>query len=389
MNALVHAWKNHNEDNILCVDFSPLLNYPSKLLIGNWQQGIRWCLHVNDSEESGDSYQEAPLPLSFLLANPDYQIWWQSIPAPILQRLGPYTNSEFTILYLCSQYPAVYDLFVSAPTLVWLLVQQARRREWPERQVEALCRQKRTQILQACRFPAKRFAVNLLSRLKLKQFGDVELTAIRALLWRHNCQKLNHLPQIDERLLQLLFRYPELTDSHLAMTYLPEAWSLQAWGLIEDCQRMAAQLGVRNMLERIGRCKHQDQLRQLHDSLVTRINNNKTTRLPDVDYGPPPFAGTEHIIPITTSTELSAEGRQQRHCVAAYHANIFRGRYYVYRITYPQRATLGLTLSPGFKPQLDQLKGFANQAVSEQTSQAVLSWLAQEIENYVLPGRTI
>lgn len=385
MNALAISRPNDNDPNALYVDFSELVDYPSQLFISSWPQGIRWRLQVDDSEEQGPYYQEAPLPLTLILADSSNQAWWQSIPAPVLQRLSPYANCEFAILYLCSHYPAVYDLFVSAPTLVWLLVQQARRQAWPEQQIEALCRQKRTQILQACQFPARPFAVNLLGKVRLNQFGGGELTAIHALLWRSNCQKLTHLPQIDERLLRLLFRYPELTDSHLAMTYRPEAWSYQAWRLIDDCRRMAAQLGVHNMLQRIGQCKHQDQLQLLHDDLVTRINSNKTTRLPDVNYGPPPFAGTEHIIPVTTSAELSEEGKQQRHCVVSYHDRIFRGRYYVYRITYPQRATLGLKLSYGFKPQLDQLKGFANQAVSEPTSQAVLSWLAREIENYVLP----
>ena len=159
--------------------------------------------------------------------------------------------------------------------------------------------------------------------------------------------------------------------------------------LIEDCQRMAAQLVIRDMMQRIGQCQDHNQLRRLHDRLVGQINRRKLADLPHVCYREPPFAGNEYIIPITTSAELMNEGRQQRNCVASYHSAIFNGRYYVYRITHPQRATLGLTLKPGCKPQLDQLKGFQNQAVSEQTNQIVLNWLAREIGNYDLPEQAI
>jgi len=75
--------------------------------------------------------------------------------------------------------------------------------------------------------------------------------------------------------------------------------------------------------------------------------------------------------------------------VASYHSAVYIGHYYVYRILYPQRATLGLRLKYGSKPQLDQLKAFQNQPVSEQTNQFVLNWLARELENYSVPEQTV
>lgn len=389
MNVLSNIRTTTDKANDLSVDFSELLHYPSQLLISSWSKGIRWFLYVDDTEEQGAYYQEAPLPLSFVLANPDYKAWFQSIPEPVLRRLGPYSNSEYTLLYLCSHYPAAYDLFVSAPTLLWLLVQQARLRQWPEHQIEALCRQKRTHIMQACGLPAKRVAVNLLSRLDFKTFGQVELADIRKLFRYSGYEKLSHVRRIDERLLQLIATYPKLIGSCLVSAYRPESWNHQSRCLIEDCERMAAQLVIHDMMQRLGRCKDHDQLQRLHDRLVGQINRRNRSDLPYVRYRNPPFTGTEHIVPITSSTELMVEGREQRNCVASYHPEIFNGRYYMYRITHPQRATLGLTLKPGYKPQLDQLKGFQNQPVSEQTSQTVLTWLAQELETYGLPEQAI
>ncbi len=368
----------HFANNDLWADFSTLLDYSSHLHISNWQQGIGWTLYYDDWTEHGGCYKEAPLPLSYILAMPDYQPWVQSIPTIVLQKIKPYSENEFSLLYLCSRYPSVYELFLSAPTLVWLLIRQAKAQHWTESRIVSLSQQKRTHIAEVCGLPATPLAVKLLQRLDFKKFGVSALNMIRQLFGTVDYRQLSHVQIIDEYLIRLLLRYPQLSGSHLVAGYRPDLWQYRDLSMIGDCLRMMLQLGGQESFEQIGCRTNRGQLRELHDRLAARLN--KKPGLPAVAYAPPPVPGTETIIPITHSKELSAEGQQMKHCVASYHADIIIGRYYVYRIIHPQRATLGLTLSPGKKPCIDQLKGVRNQCPSQETYDSVQSWLQKALE---------
>ncbi len=365
-------------NNDLCVDFSILLDYTSYLHISNWQQGIGWTLYYDDWTEHGGCYKEAPLPLSYILTIPDYQPWVQSIPAIVLQKIKPYSENEFSLLYLCSRYPSVYELFLSAPTLVWLLIRQAKAQHWAESRIASLSQQKRTYIAQVCGLPGTPLAVKILQRLVFSKFGVSALNMIGQLFGNMDYRQLSHAQIIDDYLIRLLLQYPQLSGSHLVATYRPDLWQYRDLSVIDDCQRMMLRLGRQESFEQIGRCTNREQLRDLHDRLAARLN--KKPALPAVAYAPPPVPGTETIIPITHSKELSIEGWQMKHCVASYHADIITGRYYVYRITHPQRATLGLTLSSGKKPCIDQLKGVRNQCPSQETYDSVQEWLEKALE---------
>lgn len=372
----------HSANNDLWADFSTLLNYTSCLRIGNWSQGIRWTLHYEKETEHGRWHQEAPLPLAYILSCPEYRPWVQTIPDSVLQKIKPYSENEFSLLYLCSRYASVYELFLSNPTLVWLLLRQAKAQHWDTSDIVQLSQQKRTHIAQVCGLPASPLAVKIVQRLKFKKFGISALEMIQQLFYTLDYRRLSHVQRIDELLIQLLVQFPRLQGSRLVSSYQPGLWPYRIFSKIADCQRLAEQLGNQDCFNLIGHCKNPLQLQELHDRLATRLNENsdKNPGLKAVDYAPPPLPGTATIIPITHSEDLRAEGRQMEHCVAAYHTDITKGYYYVYRITYPERATLGLILNPGEKPCIDQLQGVRNQLLTKETYDYVKEWFLNVVD---------
>jgi len=378
------AINSPSQVNDLIIDFSELLKYPSQLLIKSWQKGISWRLHVNGEDETFEFLEEAPVSLDFIEMRKIYQHWYNTIPESIQHLVKRYKSSEFTVLYLTSHYQVARELFSSQPTLFFLLVSQGRKEKWTETKIIELLQNKRTALLKICDLPATRSALKLIQQLGFKQYGNAQYEIIRQLLTLPNYAKLNHLKVVDEPLAKLLCRYPELVATRLINSYQQNQWQHNIYTLLEDISQMAAGVGEANIMQRVGQCTSFEQVERLHDRLVYELNQRDPKTLPDVDYQEPPFEGTEHIIAITKSQDLLNEGKEQLHCITSYHKRIFNKQYYVYRITYPQRATLGLILQKGYKPQLDQLKLKRNHRVSEETSQYVLKWLAKSIEDYDL-----
>lgn len=116
------------------------------------------------------------------------------------------------------------------------------------------------------------------------------------------------------------------------------------------------------------------QLTNLHDKLAVKINEQKCQSIPLLEYCEPPIEGTSRIIPITNNHELHKEGKTQHHCIASYHARIFRGEYYAYKVLGPERATLGLKLIKGSGYSIDQLHLKYNKQVSVATLESVKAW---------------
>lgn len=85
--------------------------------------------------------------------------------------------------------------------------------------------------------------------------------------------------------------------------------------------------------------------------------------------------GDFHIIPLTSSKELSSEGWNMNHCVAHYDADCAKGMYQVFSIRDQDGtriATLGLIYTAGFW-RIDQCLGFGNEAVVT----TVVEWVDQ------------
>ena len=99
-----------------------------------------------------------------------------------------------------------------------------------------------------------------------------------------------------------------------------------------------------------------------------------SVKYPRNRFPAPPIPGTSMIVPIESEADLALEGLDQLHCAAALALDVRLGHLYVYRVLWPQRATLSIKYD-GRRWRIKQLRLKANAPASEQTSEFVRKWL--------------
>lgn len=92
-------------------------------------------------------------------------------------------------------------------------------------------------------------------------------------------------------------------------------------------------------------------------------------------FPPPPYLGTDTILPITSVQGLKEEGQVLGHCVGTYDISVLAGMAYIYKVLHLQRATLSLVRS-GMGWVLEQIRRHKNASVSTATMDSVREWLS-------------
>jgi len=376
---------NEDEQSVLPIvlDLSVAIDFIGTLTIEHWNKGITWTLAINSTSETFSYLEQELVPLSFLLCQENiYQEkcmeWYLAIPKEVRINLAPYQTHEFAILYLVSHFRYAYELFVSHPTLFWLMLCTAKDGNFPENKVLALMGKPRKEILQFCGLPPTNSVLKLISKLKFSRFDEVSLENIRLINKIENYAQLNHLNQIGSIVLPLVHKFPELVNSHLITNVClnNNQYAIEEIGeTINDIKQMATTMRVTNIVVRIRQCGSFDDVEVLHNNLVARLNVMNFNGVMNIDYEEPPIPGNTFILPIINTESLFSEGVEQNHCVFSYHDEIVAGRYYVYKIIEPERATLGLFLDVGKQPEIDQLYLAGNLDVSPETRKTVMEWL--------------
>jgi hypothetical protein len=114
-------------------------------------------------------------------------------------------------------------------------------------------------------------------------------------------------------------------------------------------------------------------LNEIRDQQPAMVAEARRLLFEQVRFPSPPIPGTESIVPITSKGMLLLEGESQHNCVANYADEIERGRYAVYRLLRPERATVGLKRLKG-QWILDQVACACNQSPSFESSRVVNVW---------------
>lgn len=206
-----------------------------------------------------------------------------------------------------------------------------------------------------------------------------DLAAIKHFFAVQGWERINHLSYVDVPLLKWLTLHPGQLGSRLLHSY-DGGWEWRPFNAIyEDVLRIARQLGEQQAARRIGQCRTISEFITLHDRLTDEMNRRQAVQLEQVVFGPPPLQGNQNNRPITDASSLHAEGTSQRHCVAGYRQEILEGRYYVYAVYTPERATLGVRIDQTGKPKIAELKLKCNVSPSEATWSAVMAWFEAEL----------
>jgi len=347
--------------------------------ISYWNEGITW--QISNSKGMGErlSLFDTEPSLSVLPSHDEaLQSWLAAIPDEIRIKAHKYSG-YFAILYLTSHYKQAYQLFSSQPTLFWLLLTLAKEAYWSEEKLLATMLLPRAEIALLCGLPAGRSVRKLLAKLDFIQFDVLAVSMIKKLTSLDANHKLNHCKTLHHRLVLLLLDYPELIGSRLIYQLSQSEWCEGIDTTFKDTLRLGQHLGINAIMANVSSLQSAEQLQQLHDELVERTNSKETEQqdeLEEIIYPEPPVLGNDNVIAIRNQIELIQEGIEQENCVASYHDDIVAGEYYIYKVIYPERATLGLNLAK--QPlELEQLFLADNQHVSENTGCLVKAWLEE------------
>jgi hypothetical protein len=364
----------------LSFTIAPLSDHPATMTLTGWEAGITVSLRVQgEREQRQGPLMPSLLPIEFF-DSALLQDWADTLPAEVLSRLRCFAANPLGFLCVVSWDRAALELFMDHPLLFALLHQHAQHSQLGLPWLLRHCRMKRVDILKALGFAASGSMVKLFRKVRFKRFHARHVALLRQAA-ELDSHRLNHLDTVSDTLLYCVLQHPELLKSPLLRQWQDDL-AAPLLDVLADIQRMRQHhfISPRRLLEPLRHCRNPQDVFKVHDRLVKWVNHHEWERALDWPKFPePPLPGNGQILPITDYAALLLEGQQQRHCVAAYCAEIMDGRYYVYRVLAPERATLGLGILRHGKMAMDivleQLKGKHSTEVGDATWEAVETWL--------------
>lgn len=363
------------------------------------------------------------------------------LPEAIRVRLGRFRFGQWRLLRLAARAPKFLELIDSNPALAWALASPRVFHACAPRDLEAAAveriQHRQRDIATWLGFPAGEGSVRLLKKVPPDSCGAVPLLELRELASdAAAAERLRHLPELSATAILAVgsrILGPSLTPAALQQIVGEIARVRQGNGrggppaecqapdgptiahLLEDAARMAQMLPGANTPRPVHSVRA---LRRQHDEMVEAFNRLAAPReiepppppvprrarrappappvppaAPASDFPPAPFPPGDGIAPLTSAVDLAEEGRLQHNCVASYADRVRSGAYYVYRVTAPARATLGLRRERSGAWRMDQLSGPRNQTVSMGVRAHVAQWFhgclraQREIQAATAPAR--
>lgn len=298
----------------------------------------------------------------------------EQIPADIRTLIAPHRYRAWHLLTLFARCPGAVELYRANPALAFALsghwLYREHRVSNPLRAARGLVRRKQREILAWMGFPGTKSVQRIFKKIAVAELHPAALRDMKAALRDPERHKvLSHLPVITPEVLSLVNDKADF--ERLSMRFFMEMLEdvAEAKGIrriLRDTMRMDQQRGggyVPNSIRSIRR------LREVHDDLARPLRGAILAR--DREFPKPPYAGTAYLLPMTTMHELIREGNEMRHCVASYGDMISEGKYYVYRVLKPVRATLGIVWRRG-RWRIDELQGPGNSMLSRHDREAIV-----------------
>lgn len=314
-------------------------------------------------------------------------IFTAGIPDAIQDAARAYQYLQTTLLQWAAISHAAADLLQQTPHLVWLLAATATTEAWTRREIDHAVSRRRVEIVERVTGGRSEAAVRFLNRIVLHRGDASELRLIRMILDRPAVwQGLGQWTRIPVHLLAVLLQYPELTGSRLLRHIAERDYSRLSDAIAQvrqvtdnwrDALEMARLLAIGDAVQALDRCPTFAAVQRLHDRWMEQLNRRKALVMEGQRRFPePPIPGSAAIHPILSEEDLQAEGRLMGHCVASYANQVRRGESYIYRLLYPERATLELQRR-GTRFMLAQFKAARNQQPRPDAWEVVNQWLKE------------
>ena len=306
-----------------------------------------------------------------------------SMPREVARGLEPFHHAQWDLLNLLHDLPDALDLLNSNPALAFCVALNPqlvnRRAATAAEGAQPIIHKKQKEIAGWLGFPRTAQAVKVLRKTAP---GGLELTTLRrlrgALAMPEAAKVLGHVKRVNLSIIEiatqpaLLARVTPAFLEELAAEkrddYYPHIACMlrECIELFRDLYPEAAPRIYRNMTR----------LRIDHRNLGMAYVQRHHRELLKYNFPRPPVMGANGIRPIRTVQDLVEEGEQQSNCVACYAKRIADRQTFIYRITYPERATLSLEKHHA-RWQPGDLLAAKNRPAQPATRKYVEEWLSR------------
>jgi hypothetical protein len=140
-----------------------------------------------------------------------------------------------------------------------------------------------------------------------------------------------------------------------------------------DIERLQLEIADREVVPIHRVVNSVNDLLQFHEDLVRQLAGIRHIRAAK-PFAPPPFPGTEEIIPLSSAAELDDEGKEMHHCVGSYARAVKERTTYIYSVRVGEaKATMEVSRCYG-KWEVRQLRGVCNRSPATEIKEVVEAW---------------
>ena len=309
-----------------------------------------------------------------------------SLPKLVAHAAEPFRTHQWPFLLFLLYDTGAIELAQSNPSLAFLVSQKLKGdRELIESLQCSNIRQR--DLLEILNLPASPNAVKIFRKISPASLtGDNWRSILNIVKQEIEAPKprINHLPSINSGVVEILL------DPNASRTVTPslleevaqdrsENYRGRIVHLITSTLRMQDEMRTRTRCESFSSLAR---LREIHHE-VSENYRRRVRQLIDANqhesdsFRRPPIPGINGAIePITSAASLVDEGEEQGNCVASYAPKVREGNTFIYRVLYPQRATLSIVRrSPLADWEIGELESRFNTDVSAETEEYVAGWL--------------
>jgi hypothetical protein len=301
-----------------------------------------------------------------------------SLPKEVAKVLEPFRSHQWPLLVLLARDKQVLDLASANPVLAhavadWHACHPGSKHEFgsmPQRD-----------LLKLLNLPDSAAVVKLFRKIPPESVDQrlwpVLLNALRQ-PDGSTSKFLSHVSSINLGVMQLVLtpRIRETVTPALLEEVAADAKEKYRGAvarMIGDILAMKDELSDRRPLVGV---RSVETLRHLHEEVAANFQKLEKMRREQGALPPPPIPGLEgKIIPLRTQAELVAEGREQRNCVATYAAAVAEKKCYIYRVLYPDRATLCIRPQPDGNWGISEIEASCNRKAHRTVVIFVREWL--------------
>lgn len=351
---------------------------PIHIKLSPWQDGVSWQSNILNRTLKHTYYDDAGVTLQSILKSGDGQSWAKTVPEESLDALlkfeHKYHELALSCLWFVSRSRYAEELLHSSTFLTWFILKHAVRHKLPQEDVFSLFVMKRKSLLALDKLPPDNKLLNFFEYLDQQGMAVKEYKRLKKIILKHGYEDLAQFKIINDQILRLLISSPELLQYRFMK-------NLTTFKNVKNLLMMSGEIRLLGYYyepdhyqQKLMKCKSETALKRLHQDYLKRDWQLSQNLIRNEVFPFPPIQGNENIQYIRFKKELINEGDEMNHCVAGYIANIMKGRYFVFKVLSPQRATLGLEIFNG-KLTIDQVKLKNNLNPSKATVKAIEAWL--------------